>query len=105
MAGVHYPLTKCKEDVMTEVNDNSELRKQALKRIKEKRDVGAHFLAFVLVNALLVAVWAMTDVGFFWPIFPIVGWGIGIVFHAWDAFARPPSEERIRREMERLDRR
>jgi hypothetical protein len=40
--------------------------------------------------------------GFFWPIFPIFGWGIGLVFNAWDVYREPVSEERIRREMGRL---
>jgi hypothetical protein len=31
-----------------------------------------------------------------------MGWGIGMVFHAWDTYSRPPSDDRIRREMERL---
>ena len=28
---------------------------------------------------LLVVVWALTGMGYFWPIWPIVGWGLGIV--------------------------
>jgi hypothetical protein len=39
-------------------------------------------------------------------VFPIAGRGIGIVFHAWDAYGRNvPSEERIQQEMDRLSRR
>jgi hypothetical protein len=43
--------------------------------------------------------------GFFWPIFPLVGWGIGVVMNAWDVF-RPEEfdEPKIRREMDRLQR-
>ncbi|MGI8806150.1 MAG: DUF1707 domain-containing protein [Thermoleophilaceae bacterium] len=35
--------------------------------------------AFVLVNILLVAIWAASGAGYFWPIWPLLGWGIGIV--------------------------
>ena len=28
---------------------------------------------YVVINVLIVAVWAFTGSGFFWPIFPIVG--------------------------------
>jgi hypothetical protein len=36
--------------------------------------------------------------------FPLLGWGIGLAFHAWDAYApETPSEDRIRREMERMN--
>jgi uncharacterized membrane protein YecN with MAPEG domain len=78
------------------------LREQAVVRLRKKREFGANVLAYVMINTLLVTVWALTGAEFFWPIFPIMGWGIGIVFHAWDVYGRLPSEERIRREMERL---
>lgn len=37
-------------------------------------------------------------------VFPIVGWGIGIVFHGLAAFERPLTDEQIRREMQRIAR-
>ena len=42
--------------------------------------------------------------GFFWPVFPILGWGIGLFFHGWETYSEPLSEERIDREVERLRR-
>src|SRR5664279_6419847 len=36
----------------------------------------------MLVNGFLVVIWAMTGAGFFWPVFPIVGWGIGVAAKA-----------------------
>lgn len=46
----------------------------------------------------------MTDPdGFFWSVFPIVGWGIGVVLNAWDVYRNDEfDEEQIRREIERL---
>lgn len=81
----------------------AELRKRAEKRLRAKRDLGAHVLAYVMVNALLVTIWFMTSPGaFFWPAFPLLGWGIGLAFNVWEVFSPQPSEERIRREMDRL---
>jgi uncharacterized protein DUF1707/2TM domain-containing protein len=34
---------------------------------------------FVLVSLMLVAIWAFTGMGYFWPIWPILGWGISFV--------------------------
>ena len=31
---------------------------------------------FVAVSALLIAIWALTGAGYFWPIWPIAGWGL-----------------------------
>ncbi len=80
-----------------------ELREQAIERLKKKRDFKVHVLMYVSVNAFLVVIWAVTGAGFFWPIFPILGWGIGVVANAWDVYGRKPiSEEEIRREADRL---
>lgn len=83
--------------------EESELRERALARLKKKSEFRAHLLTYVLVNAFLVAIWAITGADFFWPIFPILGWGIGLAFHARDVYLGDTfSEERIRREMQRM---
>jgi hypothetical protein len=80
-----------------------ELREQAIERLKKKRDFRGHVFIYVAVNAMLVVIWAITGSGFFWPIFPILGWGIGVAANAWDVYGRKPiSEDEIRREAERL---
>ncbi len=86
------------------VTDHEErLRQQAITRLRKRTDFHAHLLAYVLVNAFLVAIWAVSGQGFFWPIFPIMGWGIGVAFNAWDVYRRQDySEDRIRQEMDRL---
>jgi hypothetical protein len=33
-------------------------------------------VTYLVVSALLVAIWALTGAGYFWPIWPILGWGI-----------------------------
>jgi hypothetical protein len=80
-----------------------ELREAAIGRLKKKRDFRGHVFIYVAVNAVLVAIWAITGAGFFWPIFPILGWGIGVAANAWDVYGRKPiSEDEIRQESERL---
>ena len=62
-----------------------------------------HALIYLLVNGFLVVIWAVTSGDFFWPIFPIAGWGIGLAANAWEVYGRRPiSEAEIRREMDRL---
>jgi hypothetical protein len=81
-------------------------RDQAVKRLKKQRDFRGHLLAYLLVNTLLVVIWATTSHGFFWPAFVIVPWGIGVAMNAWDAYGRPDlSEEAIQHEMQRHTRR
>ena len=78
-------------------------RDKAVEELKKRRDFYGHLLIYTLVNAFLVVIWAITDShGFFWPVFPIVGWGIGVVMNAWDVFWRPGiTEEDIQHEMKR----
>src|SRR2546430_2643294 len=59
----------------------SELREQAIRSLKKKQDLRSHVVAYVLVNLLLVGIWIATGAGFFWPIFPIIGWGIAVLFN------------------------
>lgn len=35
--------------------------------------------AYLAVMALLVAVWALAGAGYFWPVWPALGWGIGLL--------------------------
>jgi hypothetical protein len=77
-------------------------RARAVRSLKKKAEFRNHLLAYVVVNAAIVIVWVMTGSGFFWPMFPILGWGIGLLFHAQDVYGRQEiTEADIRREMER----
>jgi Domain of unknown function (DUF1707) len=38
------------------------------------------FRPYVGVSVMLVAIWALTGMGYFWPIWPILGWGSSFVF-------------------------
>lgn len=45
---------------------------------------------YVVVNVVLILIWAVTGFGYFWPIWPILGWGIGVVL-AVVSIGRPDS--------------
>ena len=90
--------------MVTDTRDQA-ARDRAVTQLKKRRDFYGHLLVYVLVNTFLVVIWAVTDAhGFFWPVFPIVGWGIGVVMNAWDVYWRPPiTEDDVQREIERED--
>lgn len=82
--------------------DESERREAALARVKAKRDFRNHAAVYGIVNAMLVVIWALSGQGYFWPVWPILGWGVGLVLHGWTMFfEKPISEEEIRKEMEK----
>jgi len=84
---------------MAEQND---ARGAAISRLKAKRGLQAHLVSYVVLNIFLVAVWAMSGRGYFWPVWVIVPWGLGLVMHAWTIYGQKPiTEEEIQREMGR----
>jgi fatty acid desaturase len=78
-----------------------EERAAAAKRIKEKRDFRNHAATYVIVNLFMVAIWFIGGAdGYFWPIWVMVPWGVGLAFHGWNVYNNPPiTEEDIDREL------
>ena len=84
--------------------EEEERRAQALETLQARRDFVSHVVAYTVVNLALIGIWAVTGAGYFWPIWLILGWGIGLVLHAWTVFGqRPITESDIERELHRTD--
>lgn len=81
-----------------------DVRTTARKRLEERRGFVPHLIIFLVINTGLVVLWMATGPsGFFWPAFPLLFWGAGLVTHAWSAFfTRPITEDDVDREAERL---
>jgi len=81
-------------------------REQALGRLKAKQAFYGNLASFVVINALLWIIWAITDGtndgSVPWPVWVTAAWGVGLVLHALTTFAtRPISEADVDREVER----
>ena len=76
-------------------------RQEAVNRLRSKREFRVHAAVYVVVNAFLVLIWALTSGGFFWPVWPMLGWGIGLVAHALTVYLGDSriTEAQIEREM------
>jgi uncharacterized membrane protein len=91
------------DPVTTPTDPLDELRSLAVERLEKRIEFRDHLFAYVLVNTMLVVIWFLVaDGGLFWPVFPVLGWGIGVFFHALETYRRPLTDEHIAREMERL---
>jgi fatty acid desaturase len=88
--------------------DNADLRAEAVSRLQARQGFQRHALVFGLVNILLIAIWLATAIlagggaWFPWPIFPLIGWGIGLALHGWAVYGKGITEADIQREMNRL---
>jgi hypothetical protein len=84
-------------------SSDEELRKLASERVHKRRDFAAHAVAYVVVNAMLIGIWAFTGAGYFWPAWVLFGWGVGLVLNFWDVYLRRPvTEHDIQQEMKRM---
>lgn len=85
---------------------NEELREKAEKRVTEKISLLSHLGAYVIVNAFLIVVWALSGAGYPWFLWVMLGWGIGLAFHTFNYFAGKRSdvvkEKMLQKEMEKL---
>jgi hypothetical protein len=83
-------------------SNQDDLRDEARKRLQKRRDFSAHLVAYVVINAVLIGIWAISGAGYFWPAWVLLGWGVGVVLNAWDVFfRRPVTEADVDRELDR----
>jgi hypothetical protein len=86
------------------MDEHDERRAAAVDRLTRKREFRNHALIYCAVNLLLVVIWAASGGGYFWPIWVIAGWGIGLAAHAWQTYGHKPiSESDIIEEMHRVE--
>ena len=84
-----------------------ELYREARKRVEAKKGFFVHLTVYIIVDIMLVLIWAFpAGGGFPWFVFPLGGWAIGILFHfLWAfVFSRQTAWERkeVEKEVERL---
>ncbi|HEX5261991.1 MAG TPA: 2TM domain-containing protein [Phenylobacterium sp.] len=90
------------------MSDDQNLRRQAERRADVKLGFKVHLMAYLVVNAGLVAMNLVSSPGYFWAIWPIIGWGLGLaahgiaVYHFGGDVRERAVEEELRRLRERL---
>ena len=66
------------------------LRKEAIKRVKAKQNFQRTAGGFVMLWVFFIAIWWFgtkePSMANFWPIWPILGMGIGLAFMGWNAY-------------------
>lgn len=59
---------------------------QAKKRVRELKGFYGHLAAYLAVNLFLITINLVTSSGVLWFIYPLMGWGIGLMIHASQVF-------------------
>lgn len=81
---------------------------KAKKRVKDRMELLKHIGMYVVVNAFLVVIWALSGHGYPWFLWVMAGWGLGLAIHIVTYFVGSRGdatrEMMIEKEMERLRR-
>jgi hypothetical protein len=83
------------------VNISTE-RETALKRLKARREFNRRAAVATLVAIVTVTIWAAAGAGYFWPVWPMIGFVIALLKTGWQAYGpreRPITEDQIAKEM------
>jgi 2TM domain len=68
-------------------------REAAKRRVRARREFTSNVVGYVVMNAALIGIWALSGTGYFWPGWVIGVWGVILVLHWWNAFGRRPMTE------------
>ncbi|NQX10979.1 2TM domain-containing protein [Microbacteriaceae bacterium VKM Ac-2855] len=82
------------------------VRAAAVKRLKRKQEFRGTLTGWIGISAVTTVIWAVTGADYyFWPIWPMIGVGIGVASQAaaiWGPGKRDISEEDVEAEIRRL---
>lgn len=65
---------------------DEERYRKAKERVEAKMGFFVHLAVYVAVNIVLYYINSTTSSGYRWHIWPLMGWGIGVLFHGAGVF-------------------
>ncbi|MFV8375568.1 2TM domain-containing protein [Flavobacterium sp. LB1P71] len=77
-------------NIMENNNQNGERYYKAKKRVEEIKGFYGNLVAYIVVNIGLLAINLLTSPKHLWFYWPMLGWGIGVVFHGMKVFNYMP---------------
>jgi hypothetical protein len=89
---------------MSGADAEADLRRLAERRVRARFGFWTHAFTYLVVNSCLVAVNLLTTPHIFWSVFPILGWGVGLLAHGVSVYAWLSGfrERAVDAEMQRL---
>jgi hypothetical protein len=78
---------------------------EAKQRVEEMKGFYIHLVSYLLVNAALAVTNLLTSPEYLWFIWPLMGWGVGLIIHGISTFGglwgKSWEERKIREIMEK----
>jgi hypothetical protein len=63
-----------------------EAKKRQIFNAQRRREFKSHLVSFVAVNGFLVALNLFTSPSYFWSVFPLLAWGLGLFLHGMKVY-------------------
>jgi hypothetical protein len=70
---------------------------------RERNEFRSHLMSYIIVNGALLLINLLTGPDYLWVLWPMIGWGIGLAFHAAETFML--DDAKLERKAHRLLRR
>ena len=90
----------------SQISDD-EIRRLAQRRVAAKKGFFSNLASYIVINAMLVVIWAVSGGGYLWFLWVVGFWGIGLIFHGLGVFVFPKEggdweQNEIKKEMDRV---
>jgi hypothetical protein len=78
------------KNIMENSNQKEERYYKAKKRVEEIKGFYGNLTAYIVFNIVLVIINLLTSPEHLWFFWPLLGWGIGVLFHGMKVFNYMP---------------
>ena len=90
-------------------NLDQEAYENAKRKVETRMGFYIHLIVYIVVNTLLTIINLIFTADYFWAMWPMIGWGSGLVIHGLFTFVFDPEsslkERLIEKEMQKGDNR
>lgn len=63
------------------LKNDVEVKKEKMSHTQQRKEFKSHLFAFMAINGFLVLLNLVVSPGYFWAIYPILGWSLGLLLH------------------------
>jgi hypothetical protein len=96
------------------LTEEERIRRFIEKKMEARREFVQHLATYLGVNTMLIGIWLFSGAGFFWPMFPLFFWGLGVAGQGAEYYSEygpgaenreAAIEEEVQRHLERSQQR
>ncbi|MFN9616840.1 MAG: 2TM domain-containing protein [Dolichospermum sp.] len=63
------------------LKNDAKVKKEQMSHSQQRKEFKSHLFAFMAINGFLVLLNLGVSPGYFWAIYPMLGWGLGLLLH------------------------